>query len=245
VTEASGYARFQRDVLKTVADCVVPAFEADPRSRQALHDHLFGKVQGTPQRTPTDRERFIGVVFQGFMEIDRSLETLQDIAYYMGRFPFKGTRITPERYLQFNVEAYLVEVHLLKERLEAYQLKMMRRYKGDPALPPLREVFTALQSAIFLGLKDMVTLRGAHVHQVRYQSPDIARLGTIGLLARNGMTQMQIYFRLEYPRVRKTWKKHVNELSEGLRGVLDLYFDALHSLMFDSSTRALRFPRGL
>src|SRR5207253_897042 len=96
---------------------------------QAMKNHLLdldGPKEVKPKRT--GRKTFCYKLFYGFTEIAGSLDTLEDIEVFIGRFPFRGTRITKERYLQFHVECHLAEIYLLRERLRSYLTLLERQY---------------------------------------------------------------------------------------------------------------------
>jgi hypothetical protein len=56
-------------------------------------------------------------LFKPFSSIFKSHETLQNIEVYIRRFPFRGTRVSPVTYLRHNIEVYLQEVYVLRQRV--------------------------------------------------------------------------------------------------------------------------------
>jgi hypothetical protein len=224
--------------------------ERNQEAAVVLGNRLFGREGPTSlKRTLSPEERFLALAFQGFSEIDCSVQALEDIAFYVGRFPFRNTRIAPERYLQFNVETYWAEVYILRERLIKYVKVLDRLYKTDPALVTYRKHSKTLLDAILASLEGSSTIRNAHVHQHRFTDRDIERLGMIALLARHGgakiATTMSHYFRVEYGEIRRRWKERIVVQNQNVRVLVDGVFARLHALMFDPKTETVRLPRGV
>src|SRR5262245_18778086 len=117
-----GLAKFQQAMAKAAQEHFRPAMEAE---REALGEVLRNEILNLDgprylNRRLTGRQIYFGKAFRGFFEISKSLQTLDDIAFYIGRFPFQNTRMSREKYLQFHVEAHLVEIYVLRERLKRY-----------------------------------------------------------------------------------------------------------------------------
>jgi hypothetical protein len=247
-----GFDKFQHGIIETLKGYVVPSMEGDQKAdfARAFKNHLLDldgpkEVKGKL----TGRETFVYKLFYGFTEIANSLDTLEDIAVFIGRFPFKGTRITKERYLQFHVECYLAETYLLQQRLESYLTLLERQYKGDSILAALRKLCAALRETIKKALEGIVRTRGSHVHEARFKDNDIDRLRGIGLLARSGKDKlanaMHFFYQIEHAKIRKRWKDQIAGNNKAVRKLLNVFFDALYVIMFDSKTNALQYPSRL
>jgi hypothetical protein len=185
-------------------------------------------------------------MFLGFLEIANSLETLEDIAFYVGRFPFQKTRITPERYLRFHVEAWLAEVYILQERLTSYLKVVERQHKKDPHLPAIRGSVQDLEEFLRKTLKGVIDVRRQHVHIVRFSDEDIDRLSYMEAMTHgpdDGFSRlMRLLHHNEHRKVKKTWKDRVVTNNKAIRDLLDIFFDALFPVVFDEKTRALKYP---
>src|SRR5258708_3000792 len=132
-----GFRGFQRAMLDAGHDFILPQTPGEHKDLgEATQNYLFNLPGPTEAKTrKTGRKIFFFKVFYGMAEILKSLETLEDIAFFIGRFPFQNTRISKERYLQFHVESYFSEVFLLQERLTKYLTLLERQYKRDSRLP--------------------------------------------------------------------------------------------------------------
>lgn len=128
-----GLARFQNAVLDAVQSLIRPLL-VDPHRYSAASDALMNHLLDLPgprhvARDRTPREVYVSAVFDGFVEITKSLETLEDIRFLVKRFPYRNTRVTEERYLQLLAETYLSEIYVLRERLKAYIVRVERESK--------------------------------------------------------------------------------------------------------------------
>lgn len=247
-----GFDKFQHGILETTKVYILPLVEGDQKADfgRAFKNHLLdldGPKEVKARRT--GRETFVLKLFYGFTEIANSLDTLDDIAIFVGRFPFQGTRITKDRYLQFHVECHIAEIYLLQQRLESYLTLLERQYKRDPRLPALSKVCAALRATIKRALEGVIHTRGSHIHEARFKDNDIARLRGIGLLARSGKDElaktMHIFYRIEHARIRKRWKDQIAENNKAVRKLLNLFFDALYVAVFDPKTNTLHYPTRL
>ncbi len=247
-----GFDKFQHGILEIAKVYILPLVEGDQKADfgQAFKNHLLDLDGPKEVKTKrTGRKTFALKLFYGFTEIASSLETLDDIAVFVGRFPFQRTRITKERYLQFHVECYIAEIYLLQQRLESYLTLLERQYKRDPRLPALSKLCAALRATIKKALESVIQTRGSHIHEARFKDNDIDRLRGIGLLARNGKDElakaMHIFYKIEHARIRKRWKDQIAGNNQAIRKLLDAYFDGLYVIMFDSKTNALQYPSRL
>lgn len=136
-----GFEKFLHAYLRISAkefQSWVKSKENSQLPNEEIRKHLFDLGPPTPPRPPstdTGRQAFFRKLRIGLQEIDTSREALRDIEYYIGRFPYRTTRILKHSYLQFHVEAFYNEIYILDLRLLNYLILMERQYRGDPRLP--------------------------------------------------------------------------------------------------------------
>lgn len=245
-----GFERFQKAMIEAAKQQLKPAME---EHRDALAETLKNELLNLDGPRQLDRQigtrdQFFGKAFRGFMEISKSLETLDDIAFYMSRFPFQRTRITRERYLQFHVESYFSEIYVLRERLKWYITMLERQYKRDPGLSNVQGRCKALTDAITKSLEGVVDVRRRHVHEVRFCDEGIDRLSTIALLSQgsdDGVSKLMTeYYRDEHRKVKKIWCERIKANNKAIRELLNVFFDSLFPIAFDENSSMLRYPRG-
>jgi len=245
----NGLERFQSAMLTAMRPYLLSAIEQYRQDfEHAIKNRLFNlKGPRVVNRALTPKDRFLGKMFGAFNELQKSFETLEDIAFYVARFPYRNTRVTPERHLQFCVEAYLNEVYLLQERLLAFVKLVERQYKKDKDEAFARIQFQSLADSIRQSLKGVVGARATHVHEVRFTDPDIDRLSMIALLSRNrdGKSDelRRVYFRLEYDDAKGKWRDKLSQNNKTIRSMLDMVYDNLYGLIFETTTGELRIPK--
>jgi hypothetical protein len=128
-----GLEKFQQAV---VADGL-PAMRRTLRSKKQgkllideIHKEIFELGPPTPPFKPTGRSRYLQWLMHHSSEISRALETMRDIEFYIGKFPYRKTRIAEHRHLQFHVEAFLHELYILQQRLLQF-LTFIERSTGE------------------------------------------------------------------------------------------------------------------
>jgi hypothetical protein len=239
----SGLSKFQKAILEAAKQHWMPLVEEHKEEfGEAIKNHLFD-LNGPRHLTrhQSSREQYFARIFRGFTEISTSLETLDDIAFYVRRFPFEGTRITRERYLQYHVETHYSEIYILRERLKAYITIFRRQFRKDPQLSNVEKQCDALTTTLDTALSGVVN---------RFSDDAIDRLSTIGLLSRGSDSSefgqlMRSYYREEHNNVRRIWRDRMKENVKAIRQLLDAFFDALFPMVFDPKTETLRYPRGI
>jgi hypothetical protein len=245
-----GFDKFQYAMLEAATLIIKPLTEAkNKEAGEALWNHLFD-LDGPREAStrPTGRSIYFGKVFKAFLEITYSLETLEDIEFYVGRFPFQNTRISRDRYLQFHIETYFSELYLLQQRLNHYVVLVERQYRRDPRLSEIQDKCKNLPSLAAKALEGPLRLRHGHVHEARVRDSGIDRLKSIGLLTKSKDSTlskyMRIHYRLVHSNVKKKWKKSLVKSNEHVQKVLDVFFEHFFTVIFDESG-ALKYPSRL
>jgi len=213
----NGLDRFMKAMLQASLVHVDPSSKKDREAlEEALQNHIFDlSAPKMVNRKLTGRDLFFVKLFHGSVEISKSFEMLDDILFYIRRFPFQKTRITPERYLRFHVEAWFTELYVLQQRLTSYPKIVERQYKSDSHFSTIQARCRTLCDSITEILKNFPDLRGQHVHTTRLNDDDINRLDTLTLFLTyhpddDIKSFMHLYHRHEYLKVRRTWKDRVD-----------------------------------
>jgi hypothetical protein len=234
---SNGFARFQADIASAM-ETVIRKYLGDALARARESGGEFDVetpfvAPGSPPTLAPD-DRFAADAFQGYMEIGETLERLLDIELYLRRFPFRSTRITRERYLRFHVEAYLHESYILRERLLTFGKRVTRAYKRGDHRQTAASTGQRLEE-LARALDGVTQMRGRHVHELRFDETRLRNLGALELIERRSSDPVWAgAIKEQYPRVRRHWVRWVREMNEGVRELLDQYFDELHALMFDA-----------
>lgn len=203
------------------------------------------------RRRSTERELFYRRLFEGFVEIHSSLESMKNTEISLRRFPFRGTRISLPSYLQYHVENYINEVYILEQRILSYLTKLGREFRGDARHAEILAATRPLFRLVDESLKGIVNTRGRHVHERRYTDEDLGRLELMHLLTsdRTGIdefvTALTPFYRAEHRRIRAQWRTRVQRNNEVLVQLLDLCAAKLLPILFAPDTGRLNYPSNL
>ena len=185
----------------------------------------------------------------GVSEIMMSVQTLEDTEIYVRRFPYGNTGITKTRHLRRNIEKYLEEVYILRERLKKYVKDIEERF-GDVIDQDSRVL---LKKAATLATKSLDPIagygkvRGKHVHDARFTSPEIDRLTSLETFLNLSELDEQFTGTIdlilddEYKRLRKAWAERVKEETAAFNYMVDCYFELLQQALFKDDCSP-RFP---
>ncbi len=241
------FVQFQCEMSKVAEQLLAPhVSEAIARFSSKPAEPFRVDVPFVTDQKPalTREERFSADAFSGFIEINETIERLQDIQVYIRRFPFSNTRITRERYLRMHVEAYFHELYILRERLLSYGKRMTRAYRSGPSKEPARIAGQRLEALVTNRMAVMVATRNHHVHKSRFDEAHLRNLGAIELIARNSPDPIwKPYLNQQYQIVRIHWKKWAMGMNEAVELLLDEYFRILYPVLFESPAK-LRLRSG-
>jgi len=191
-----------------------------------LGDRYLGMV-------PTSKESSLLKILHGFAEIDSAFEVLKDVVFYIKRFPSKRPQISKTRFLKYHIGNYFNEVYILRERLRSYQKIVIRMYKNNHR-PQETSKLVKMLDTLISGFDNIVSARGKHVHQERYDDEDFNRL----LLYENFEPDDPKFNRL-YPLAlqvyRKKWTQIITLNNKEIKRILDIYFEILYSIVFDEN----------
>lgn len=214
MTVESGYKRYQFAISKLGHKHVMPAYEA--------------RKNGVAFTMPQDAA--FQVVFTGLTEISSSVDTLLLIETLLALSPPRSRRIQEEDYLKFLVGAYLQEVYILKQRLNAYATKISRLYTRHLGKVPIILSLDSIVASIDLTLQGVTDARGKHVHAQRFSDDDLDMVAALSLMNRHNPSN-EINIRLHYSMVSSKWHKTVKKNNGETIKLLDIYFDWLYPVV--------------
>jgi len=224
IAALSEYMRFSRSISLSVRPVIGPPLKkGDPVTRTGGYTALT-----RPEQIAMD-------LFNGFLEVSHSYDRLLDIEVYASRFPYGNTRITRMGHLRFVVEAYLHESYTLAERLESYPKVITRRLgKLHPDIDYARACKNA-QDFAKAALKNIVDVRGSHVHQRRFSTPDLDHADMYDLFRTlNDAGEDKLLGEFVYREARRKWLKLIRTNNLAIGKLLDAYLLRLHPLLFSS-----------
>src|SRR2546428_11445891 len=118
-TTQKGLDKFQRALAADVGRDMLQWLRTENKAKLLLdeiHKEIFEFGPPTPPGKPTGRIRYHQWLSHHFLEISRAVDTMRDIEFYIGRFPYRKTAIAKHRHLQFHFEAFLHELYILQQR---------------------------------------------------------------------------------------------------------------------------------
>lgn len=251
----SGFKKFQTALAAAIMEDITQLQKNNNKTdlfKKRFQKFLFDHGPDTPPLCATGRERYVQGLYLHFAEVALASETLKDIEFYIGRFPYKVSKISKHRHLQFLVEAYLHEIYILEQRLLTYLKFIERKHKGDPRVPQIRTTCRTLTKGTQVTLKQLVDTRGGHVHQTRFSDKRLDRLAAFDLLGLpdaldddSKMAQaMRVLYKLEYRKARVHFQEWVGKINSGMSKLLDIYFDRLFAIVFQPDN-SISYPSRL
>jgi hypothetical protein len=116
----NGTEKFQRAINAELGRSMKGWLKSKKKSKllfDEIHKEIFELGPPDPPGQPTGRGRYIQKLTHHFTEILRAIDTMKDIEFYVGRFPYSKAAVAKHRHLQFHVEAFLQELYILQLRL--------------------------------------------------------------------------------------------------------------------------------
>lgn len=239
-----GFGKFEGSLLHLASDIIGKRVtENKEKLDEIVRNHLFRLEGPTSLDTHLSaRERAFFQIFYGFTEILGSIEELSDLEVYVKRFPYSGTRVTRPRFLKHLIGAYLNEVYVLKLRLDSYLNVIVKLYKKDGTVLEIEENIRPLRELVSTAFKDVVKVRGRHIHEARYTDPDLDRLTALELLTildklstYQGVFTYKDVFDIEYRTIRRKWTKIIRDNNERIETLRKSFFDRLYGILADDN----------
>lgn len=213
-----------------------------------IHKDIFELGPPTPFEKPTGRTRYHQWLIHHVSEISTSLDTMRDIKFYIGKFPYRRTQIAKHRHLQFHVESFLHEIYILQARLMQFLKFIERQHRRDPRLPQIKATCAVLNTLVIDSMKKGIAVRGSHVHRWRMSDKKIERLHTISFYTMMPSKKIKkaftTFYESEYRKTRKQWRVQIAGGIAGAQKLVDAYFDEVFKLVFDNKGK-LTYPSRL
>ncbi|MDD5567032.1 MAG: hypothetical protein PHH01_02445 [Patescibacteria group bacterium] len=181
-----------------------------------------------------DKERFTVKLFRPFSEILNSLEAIQNIPVYISRFPYKQN-VSRCGYLRYHIGNYLNELYILVQRYTGNLDVIDRIYKKTTLKQDVNLSTTKLRDLIKSTFDKPISVRGLHVHRIRFSDNDVDRLSLIDTYLRSDDKKftsiMKTLYKTAYNEVRSKWKKQMEKNFGEIKKFNDEYFDILSRVL--------------
>jgi hypothetical protein len=215
---------------------------------EEVRKHIFDLGPPRPPVRRTGRKNYHQLLIYHLAEIQTTLDTMRDIEFYMGRFPYSEAKVARHRHLMFHVQAFLNELYILQQRLLRLLAFIERQHRKDARLDHIKDVCAVMENFVTHSMKKGVAIRGRHVHEWRLSDNDHDRLIGMSLymMTPSGSVQkaFKAYYDSEYKRIRRSRREWVASGIGVSQELVDGYFDELFKLVFDGNGR-LVYPSRL
>jgi hypothetical protein len=168
-------------------------------------------VQKGPK--PSANEQYWLNWFRDSSEIEASLMRLDQALVYLSHYPssrvFRFHGLSEADWIRYHIEAYLQETYILSERLGRFLRKVE---KVAIAARDKAGVSTVkrLKASVDATLKNVVKVRGGHVHEYRFQDDELQNLDTLVLVTKAGkMRELRGFRRLKFATALDKWRKQL------------------------------------
>jgi hypothetical protein len=242
-----GLDKFQYALVASGRPKMTALFRSKKKAKLLLdeiHKEIFELGPPTPPGKPTGRSRYRQWLMHHFSEILRALDTMKDVEFYIGRFPYRKATIVKHRHVQFHVEAFLHEIYILRGRLAQFLAFIERSHRSDPRLPEIKDACGVLNSFVVESMKKGVAIRGSHVHRWRLSDTKIERLHAISFYTlgpKSKLTRVfKTFYEAEYRKTRKLWRGWIAEGIAEAQTIVDAYFDGAGTAKTGGSRKCLK-----
>jgi len=240
------------DLIFTDMKPLLLRLSEDATSRKILEESIFDSFVGVEVKRapspikPTKNELFLAnTLFRPLVEITSSYESLHNIPIYIRRFPYSREGITHTTYMRYNVENYLSELYILKERLNGYINRLIKTYANSKDFKKRKDALSILRKSIENAFKGYSNARGSHIHEYRYDDFDLNRLSLFEQLIRGSATDeltvlVKKLHRKTMSEVKRKWITKMTEDISAIKSLLDLFFSVMYSIT--SSNGRIDYP---
>lgn len=237
---------FERALMKALSIHLLPKVHEDKAAlNEVLANELFG-LEG-PRNVSSEYSQLeldLWRVFRLSQEINKSVATLQDIAFYIRSCPYTEEQVPPRRYLQFHAEAYLSEVYILRERMTTLVKIVQRQIKRLRSPIGSSEALDRILVTVEATLGPVVRTRSRHTHEQRLADPLIERLDTIDLFIRFPEGRLQRIARAQAKQAERAafqkWRRVAAGNNRAIASLRTSYERELRSAIFFKGSPYLR-----
>lgn len=211
-------------------------------SEEAFNNVIFNK-EGPREIKINHSQKALFIankLFRPMSEIFSTMEIIENIPIYMNSFPYTKSKISKLSYIKYHLESFMNEVYILEERLHAYLNLIEKAYRKETNANQIKKVLKQTSKYLLDSLKNIHSLRCAHVHKLRYSDNDLDQLTTLQLLSlykdKVGEEDLPFYyhskyFDAQYKTIRKEKVKTIKEVIGKLWDILEICFEAMLSVI--------------
>ncbi len=156
LSSLKGLDKFQAALMNEALPAMVGWLKSKKKAdllMTEVHKHIFELGPPTPPEKRTGRSNYYQLLTYHLAEIQTTLDTMRDIEFYMGRFPYSEEKVAKHRHLIFHVQAFLNELYILQQRLLGFLKFIERQHRKDTRLDNIKVVCEALRGFVNESMK--------------------------------------------------------------------------------------------
>jgi len=189
--------------------------------------------------TTNSTEEFALKLVHGLAAIECSLNCLRDVEAYLARVPEGPERV---RYIYIQVETYLNEMGVLRERVQSYYKCIPKLYRRDPLYPHILSVTSEISVTFEHLIDEILKLEDKHILGTHCRDEHLDVLVALTSYAAKLDEHQMDKFAAEILKVQETWQFSVAGNNRRICEQLDKGFAALVSILVNPAGR-LVLPR--
>ncbi len=176
-----------------------------------------------------------------FGEINQSLNRIYIMKKYLGWTPNTKFIMLKFDYLLYHIENYYNEIYILKNRLNSYLTLIVRLFRKDIKYKKIIEMANPIFEKSAISLKDMISIRGKHTHEFRFEDDEINKIDITNFMLQitehHNSDVVAGMFKSDYIEIRNKWKNIIIENNKKIENVVDVYFKGLNSFILDDNNK--------
>jgi hypothetical protein len=183
---------------------------------------------------------------QPLSEVIASLQKIADIPIYICNYRYEDEGVSRLNYLRYHIEAYFNELYILQDRLGKYPVVLKRAYRSHERSDDIDKACDKLKSLVDGVFEGFKKLRGAHVHEERYDDSDLRRLSLLESLSQSDggiPKEIEKLFHETFDATCKKWVSVIEENFNAFGDLMDGYFRILGTVLLTDDKLVL--PRNI
>lgn len=199
----------------------------------------FGKRIDLTHVTTSSTEEFVIKLIHGLAGIESSLSCLADIESCLAAFP---ADIAQLRRVYLQVEAYLNEMDVLRDRVQAYYKCIPKLYRRDPLYPHILGVTSEISVKFEHLIDDILKLEDKHILGSHCRDEQLDVLVTLAAYAVSLDAAASERHQRDFETVLRRWQADMRANNQRISAHLDEGFAVLATVLLNPGGRLIQ-PR--
>lgn len=182
---------------------------------------------GTDFNKIPERERYFAFeLFKKYREIDNSRRQLEISKILIELSPKKTKRISKQEYLIHQINTYLQEIYIIKLRIDDFLKFIQKMYKKTTLKGQTGKLCNDILDSVNIAFQDLVKIRGAHVHEKRFEDKFTSTMMQFEFVATFDETYIGDSD-WTYKATKFTWKNKTKDINKSIDALLKSIFERI------------------